>query len=161
VATRAAEKTEGVTPEQALAFVERHGIVCEASRRGAIRSLVDHIAGGTVRGNWWSHPRSRAIFAATRVVRDSPEVLVCRLVDGKITLVHRRLWPSLVRIADRFEASRLARLREVHSASGRHVIEQTPFPDWLPADVLAGGHVLDVAGASAQLQDLIGRKEEI
>ncbi|HET7778064.1 MAG TPA: hypothetical protein VFL07_05890, partial [Rudaea sp.] len=123
-----------MTPAQAVAFVERHGVVCEASRRNRILSLVDEIAGEPVRGNWWSHPRSRTIFAATRAVRDSPDVLVCRLVDGRITFVHRRLWPALVRIAGRLDPARIARLHEVHGASGRHAIEQTPFPDWLPAE---------------------------
>ncbi len=39
----------------------------------------------------WSHPRSLEIYAATRVVRDSPDVLVCRLLAGKATFVHWRL----------------------------------------------------------------------
>ena len=143
-----------MTPAQAVSFVECHGLVCEASRRSGIPSLVDEIAGETVRGNWWSHPRSKAIFAATRAVRDSPEVLVCRLVDGKITFVHRRMWPALVSIADRFDPARLARLHEVHSAKGKHVIEQTPFPDWVPTNVLAAGRKLNEADAVAQLQIL-------
>jgi hypothetical protein len=138
-----------------LAFVERHGVVCEASRRNGVPSLVDEIAGEAVRGNWWSHPHSKTIFAATRAVRDSADVLVCRLIDGKITFVHRRLWPALVRIADRFDPSRLARLHEVHSASGKHTIEQTPFPDWVPADVLAAGGKLSKTDAVAQLPILI------
>ena len=136
-----------MTPASALAFVERHGVVCEASRRSGFPSLVDEIAGEAVRGNWWSHARRREIFAATRAVRDSPDVLVCRLVDGKITFVHRRLWPALVLIADRFEPARLARLREIHSASGKHMIEQTPFPDWVPANVTAGAKRLTQAHA--------------
>ncbi len=143
-----------MTPASALAFVERHGVVCEASRRGRIPSLVDEIAGEPVRGNWWSHPRSRVIFAATRAVRDSPDVLVCRLVDGKITFVHRLLWPALARIADRFDPARLARLHEVHSANGKHVIEQTPFPRWLPADACAAEKRLSEADALARLQIL-------
>lgn len=143
-----------MTPTAALAFVERHGIVCEAARRGEIPSLVDEIAGEPVRGNWWSHPRSRQIFAATRAVRDSPDVLVCRLVDGKVTFVHRRLWPALVRIASRFDAKRLARLHEVHSASGNHVIEHAPFPDWVPVEVIALASQLEEHNALAQLKVL-------
>jgi hypothetical protein len=158
VAARAAQEAEDVTPASALAFVEHHGVVCEASRRSGIPSLVDEIAGEPVRGNWWSHSRSRAIFAATRAVRDSPDVLACRLVDGKITFVHRRLWPALVCIADRFEPAQLARLHEVHSASGKHLIEQTPFPDWVPADVRVAGGKLSKADALAQLQILFANE---
>jgi hypothetical protein len=148
-----------VTPAGALAFVERHGVVCESSRRGTIPSLVDEIAGESVRGTWWSHPRGKAIFAATRGVRDAPDILVCRLVDGRITFVHRRLWPALARIADRFDATRLTRLHEVHSATGKHLVEQTPFPDWVPADVLAAGKRLSEADALAELQVLFARQE--
>jgi len=143
-----------MTPAKALAFVERHGVACEASRRGGIPCLVDEIAGEAVRGNWWSHPRRRQIFVATRAVRDSPDVLVCRLVDGKITFVHQRLWPALARTADRFDPARLARLHEVHSASGKHVITQVSYPDWVPADVLATGRKLGKADALAELQIL-------
>jgi hypothetical protein len=159
VAARAPQKTEGLTPAKTLAFVERHGIVCEASRRGAIPSLVDEIAGESVRGNWWSHARSKTIFAATRAVRDSADILVCRLVDGKITFVHRRLWPALVRIADRFDPARLARLHEIHTASGKHKIEQSPFPDWVPADVRSAGRKLGNGGAVSQLQILFADGE--
>ncbi|MFC5488340.1 hypothetical protein [Dokdonella soli] len=134
-----------------MAFVERHGIVLEAARRGAIPSLADAVAGEPIRGNWWSHPKSRAIFAATRAVRDAPEVLVCRLVDGKVSFVHARLWPALVRFADRFPAPHLARLREIHSESGAHRIEETPFPDWLDADIIASARSLDEAAARAAL----------
>jgi len=144
-----------MTPDDALAFVERHGIVCEASRRGGVPSLVDAIAGEAVRGNWWSHPRSRAIFAATRAVRDSADVLVCRLVDGKITFVHRRLWPALARIADRFTPECLSRLREVHAANGKHRIEETPFPDWVPPTVLATAKRLKQAQAIEALGALV------
>jgi len=149
-----------VTPvAKALAFVERHGVVCEASRRGAIPSLVDEVAGEAVRGNWWSHPRSSEIFAATRAVRDTPDVLVCRLVDGKVTFVHRQLWPALLRIADRFDAKRLTRLHEVHSASGKHVIEEIPFPDWVPAKVFATARQLSETDALARLQILFAGEE--
>jgi hypothetical protein len=154
VATRAPQKTEGVTSAQALAFVERHGVVCEASRRGGIPSLVDAIAGEAVRGNWWSHPRSKAIFAVTRAVRDSQDVLLCRLVDGKISFVHRRLWPALVRIANQFDPARLAGLHEAHTASGKHTIEQTPFPNWVSADVLAASRKFSEAEGMAELKIL-------
>ena len=146
-----------MTPANALAFVERHGIVCEASRRGDIPSLVDEIAGEAVRGSWWAHPRSRAIFAATRAVRDSADVAVCRLVDGKITFVHRRLWPALVRIADRFPPACLSRLREVHTATGKHMIEEMPFPDWVPPTVLATAKRLKQAQAIEALGALVAQ----
>ncbi|MEP7042459.1 MAG: hypothetical protein ABI843_05320 [Dokdonella sp.] len=136
---------------QALAFVERHGVVLEAARHRAIACLADSIAGEPIRGSWWSHPRSREIFAITRTLRDSAELLVCRLVDDKITFAHRRCWPALVRLSARLPSARLARVREVHTEGGRHRIEQTPYPAWLPRDTAAAAQRLTDAEAIATL----------
>ena len=144
-----------MTPAQALTFIKRHGIVCESVRRGAIPALADAVAGESLSGNWWSHPKGKAIFAVTRAVRDSPYVLVCRLVDDKITFVHERLWPALVRMADRFPPKRLARVTEVHSAGGKHVLQETPFPDWLPAASAAAAKRLSEQQALADLAMLL------
>jgi hypothetical protein len=89
-----------VTSRQAAAFVRKHGVALEAAA-GPVPSLAEAIAGGPIRGSWWARPRSHEIFELTRAVRDSEDVLVCRLVDGKITYIHRRLWAPLVRVRRR------------------------------------------------------------
>ncbi|HEY7841182.1 MAG TPA: hypothetical protein VIC61_06400 [Gammaproteobacteria bacterium] len=119
---------------QALAFIRRHGVVLE-SGRGPLPSLAEKIAGGPIRGSWWGHPRSGLIFRVTRGVRDSTRVLVCRAAAGKITLVHRRAWPALVRLASRFPKASLARITEIHTASGKHVLRREAFPKWVSAGV--------------------------
>src|SRR5262245_53227262 len=121
-----------MTTRQALAFVRQYGVVLE-SAQGPVPSLAEAIAGAPIHGSWWSHPSSHLIFEVTRFVRDCEEVLVCRVVEGKVTLVHRRLWPALVRLAPRFSRPSLARIREVHTAAGRHVVRSLPFPKWVPA----------------------------
>ena len=125
-----------MTPREALAFVRKHGVVLE-SARGPVPSLAEQIAGGPIRGGWWSHPTSDRIFAVTRAVRESDQVLVCRVVQGKVTFIHRRLWPALVRSASLFPKSSLARICEVHTASGRHALQSRAFPTWVPAPVRA------------------------
>jgi hypothetical protein len=153
VATRTPQTAEILTPEQALAFVERHGVVCESARVRGTPSLADAIAGEAIRGNWWSHRASKRIFALTRAVRDAPQVLVCKLIDAKVTFVHERVWPALVRLAGRLPAERLARLREVHSARGQHVLEATPFPEWVPRAVATAAKRLDLEQALALLPE--------
>lgn len=150
-----------MTPKQALAFVRKHGIVLQAGRSKpagaagrAIPSLAEAIVGAPIRGSWWAHPQSHAIYALLGAVCASEDVLVCRLVDGKVTLVHRRLWPALVRVAPRLPAGRLARIREIHTPSGKHVIETTPFPRWVSADVKAAARALDEGEALAALPAL-------
>jgi len=139
----------------ALAFVEKHGIVLESARHPTIPSLAQAIAGGPLRGGWWSHPKGRAIFAATRAVRDSADVLVCRLIEGKITFVHSRIWPALVRLADRFPAAALERVREVHSKTGAHRLENIAFPQWVPAETAIKAKNLSEAQALTAFEILL------
>jgi hypothetical protein len=134
----------------ALAFVERHGIVL-VSAQGAAPRLVDAIAGEPVRGSWWGHPRGREIFRVLSAVQESDQVLACRLLGGKVTLVHRRLWPALVRLAGRFEPAQIARVAEEHTARGHHATRATPFPDWVPDDVRREAAALSETQAQALL----------
>ena len=98
-----------MTPGEAIAFVREHGVVLE-SVKGVVPSLAAAIAGEPIHGSWWSHPRSHQIFASTRAVRESSEVLVCRLLGGKVTFVHRERWPALVRCASHFPPEHLAKI---------------------------------------------------
>ena len=123
-----------MTPEEAVAFVEKHGLVLE-SARGVLPNLAEAVVGEPIRGSWWGHPRAHKILLCRRAVRASPDVLVCRLLAGKVTYVHRRLWPAVVRLAQRFDPSRLALIQEVHTTSGKHEVHTTAFPGWVPADV--------------------------
>jgi len=134
----------------ALAFVRRHGVVV-VSAKGKGPNLVEAIAGAPVKGSWWGHPEGKRIFSVLSAVTASDEVLVCRLVDGKVTLVHRRLWPALVRLADAFPAERIAQVLEGHTASGRHVSRALAFPDWVPAAVTQEAEALDADDARALL----------
>lgn len=130
------------TPQQALAFVKEQGVVL-VSAKGAAPRLTEAIVGEPIGGSWWSHPQGRRIFSVLNAVTGSGDVLVCRLVDGKLTLVHRRLWPALVRLADRFRPEQLARVQERHTPSGRHEKSEIPFPQWVSADVLEQGRISD------------------
>ena len=141
-----------MTSRQAAAFVRKHGVVLE-SAAGPVPSLAVAIAGGPIRGSWWSHPRSHEIFELTQEIRDREDVLVCRLVKGKITFVHRRLWPALVRAEKRFPKKQLAQVREVHTTSGRHVAQETAFPKWVPAEVTAEASGLSLEAAVRELGD--------
>jgi hypothetical protein len=66
------------------------------------------------------HARGREIFAALEAIADSNDVRSFRLVNGKITFVHRRLWPALVRLADEFGTSGSPRSSRSTRPSGAH-----------------------------------------
>jgi hypothetical protein len=139
-----------LSAREALALVRRNGVVV-VSAKGRGPTLVEAIAGQQVKGSWWGHPEGKRIFAVLSAVTESEEVLVCRLIDGKATLVHRRLWPALVRLAPALPPERISRVLDGHTASGRHVSRAVPFPAWVPAAVLQDAEALSEEEALAVL----------
>lgn len=133
-----------------LAFVAEHGVVLAAAR-GPVPSVAEAIAGEPIRGSWWGHARGKEIFDALGVIGDSPDVKCFKLVGGKVSFVHRRLWPALVALADELGKARLAEVRQEHTESGAHKNTVTPFPGWVPADVKKAASKLDAATARKQL----------
>ena len=119
----------------ALAFTEQQGVVLVAGR-GPVPRLVEVILGEPIKGSWWAHPASHRIFAVLQAVEASADLLMCRLVDGKVTLVHRRLWPALARLERRFTREQLAQIHQEHTPSGKHVNRLVEFPAWVPESVL-------------------------
>jgi hypothetical protein len=124
-----------MTARHALAFVKANGVVLE-SARGPAPKLAKRVAGEPINGSWWGHRKAAQIFHCSRAVRDSKEVLVCRLVEGKVTYVHRRLWPALVNLRTQFARGRLSAIREVHTAQGKHKTTTIAFPNWVPNEVM-------------------------
>ncbi len=145
-----------MTPKQGISFVRRHGVVLE-SARGPAPSLAEAIAGEPIVGSWWGHPRSHEIFEVTRAVRASEAILVCRLVDSKITFVHQRLWRALVAAADRLPKKGLALVQERHTSSGRHVAHEVPLPRWVPDHVVQSAAALSQSEALSQLPSFLVR----
>jgi hypothetical protein len=132
--------------KEALAFVERHGIVLQAAR-GPLPNLAEAIVGGAIRGSWWGHPKGKEIFRTVKAICQSPDVLVCKLVEGKITFVHRRLWPALIKLASRFRKEQLAKVWDEHTPSGAHQSRRKQFPGWEPSEVMKEAEALSVAEA--------------
>ena len=133
------------------ALIAEHGMLLQ-SAKGPIPNLAELVVGAPVRGSWWSHPRHDEIFRVLNEAADSPDVVRLRLVRDKVTLVHRRLWPALVRLQGALgPVARLAAVEESHTESGAHRSHRVPFPDWVPADVLAAGSSLTDDAAWAML----------
>ena len=139
-----------MTPHQVMNFIRYHGVVLQ-SAKGHEPSLAVRIAGGPIRGSWWGHPMGHEIFRLIQNVHTSKAVLVCTLAHGKITYIHRRLWPAFVRLANRFPARSLDKAQQVHLPSGRHKREDVPFPDWVPEPVLNSSKGISVQDAAAEI----------
>jgi hypothetical protein len=117
-----------------LEWIAQQGIVVQSASHAVFPSLVDFIAGEKIKGSWWGHEKGREIFRALTAVYESKDVVAAKLVDGKLTIVHRRMWPALATLA--YEGAiaheRLAKITQEHTDSGRHENRSEPFPDWLP-----------------------------
>ena len=144
-----------MTPKQALAFVKREGVVLQAAR-GPVPSLAEAVVGGAIRGSWWGHERGHEIYALAEVISESEDVLVCKLVEGKVSYVHRRLWPAFVKLAAHFQRAQLAKVWNEHTAQGAHRARTTPFPEWVPAEVTRAAARLSLREAEAMLAPWLG-----
>ena len=143
-----------MSPKQAIDFVKHHGVVLQSSQ-GPVPNLAEQIAGEPIQGSWWGHPKSRAIFRATQAVSDDPDTLVCKLINDRVTYVHRRLWPALVKLSERFGEGQIARVWDEHTDSGRHVSRKLPFPEWVPDDVMQEAQTLSVPDAEKMLSAVL------
>lgn len=61
-------------------------------------SVASLVAAEPVRGSWWSHPKTYAIWRVAVELGQRPDIAGARLVSGKVTFVHRKLWPALAAI---------------------------------------------------------------
>lgn len=151
----AAPKVTARDVEKARAFVEKNGVVLQSSR-GLVPSFAAFVAGEPIRGSWWAHPAAHRIYMLAEAVIDSGDVLVCRLVEGKVTYVHRRLWPALVKLASRFDRERLAKAWSEHTPSGAHVARRLAYPRWVPPETKAAAARLTREQAEADLRAILG-----
>lgn len=133
-----------------LAFVKEHGVVL-VSAKGSVPNLADAIAGETIRGTWWAHAKGHLIFELLGELDDHDDVRCFRLVNDKLTYVHRRCWPALVVLAERLGTKRLTAIRQEHTESGAHRNVETPYPTWVPAEVKRAAKKLTPTEAEGEL----------
>ncbi len=122
------------TPDDALRLVREHGLVT-LTRSGAGPSLVESMAGRQVKGSWWGHPAGGRIHRAATALEASPEVMVVKLVGGKVTYLHRALWPALLRVAR--DPERVADARRRLSPAAARLLAEIEGRGELRVDELA------------------------
>ena len=80
-----------------LKTLAKDGVLLQSD--AVLPSVASLIAGEPVRGTWWTHAKSQLIFDTLNKLEDNKDVLFTKLISGKVTLVHRRLWSSFVPVA--------------------------------------------------------------
>jgi hypothetical protein len=63
-----------------------------------LTALASAVAGEPIRGSWWGHAKGKLIYSIATALEDDPNVLACKLAEGKATFVDRSLWPALFRV---------------------------------------------------------------
>lgn len=104
-------------------------------------SVTTLVAGEPVRGSWWGHPAGHAIFAVCERLSDREDVLTAKLLAGKVTFVHARLWPALAGVG---RAPRQA-WRAGLSAAARRLRERVGRAGHLRTDEVRGAGVAQAA----------------
>jgi len=104
--------------EKALELVVREfrrvGVLLESDPR--LPSVTGVVVRQPLRGSWWGHPSGPRIWGVLEKFRRRREVLTTKLVSGKVTFVHRRLWPELLAVSTSKEEWQTASLSPEASA---------------------------------------------
>ena len=88
--------------ELVLRKLKHFGLLLESDSR--LPSVCTLITGEPLRGSWWAHPLAQTIFRVNEQLADHRDVLTTKLISGKVTFVHRKLWSEVLAIARSREA---------------------------------------------------------
>jgi hypothetical protein len=111
-----------------LSKILEYGFLLESDPK--LPSVCGLITGGPLSGSWWSHPLAQEIFQVNAKLEDHPDVLITKLISGKVTFFHRDLWSEIVAIGTAKEPWQMARL----SASAQELLKTIEKPGSLRTD---------------------------
>lgn len=98
---RTHEKPPSTSATRTLTRIEREferiGLLLQHDAE--LPSFTALFAGEPIRGSWWSHALAHPIYDSLHEFADRSGGLSAKIVNGKVTYVHARLWPAfLVRV---------------------------------------------------------------
>ena len=131
--------------------LERIGLLFERDR--VHPSFTAIAAGEPIAGSWWGHARGHDIYEALHRFHEGSGALSAKLVNGKVTYMHRRLWPELLALA----RANVARRREGLSPLARSLAAQVEREGLLRAHVLARAGLAGAAELNAAFKELEAR----
>jgi hypothetical protein len=79
--------------EAALQMLRQYGLLLMSDPW--LPSLVGMIVGEPLSKSWWGHPLGGVIYHVSNAVEEHPAVLTTKLLAGKVTYIHKRLWPAV------------------------------------------------------------------
>lgn len=76
------------------AELARLGLLLQHDR--ALPCVTARVAGAPIAGSWWGHSKGREIYALLLAFEAGAGALSVKLINGKVTFVHERLWSALL-----------------------------------------------------------------
>jgi hypothetical protein len=143
---RAARPASESRPERVLETLLELGLLLLHDAR--LPSVSTLVAGEPVRGSWWGHPRSHAIFRVATFLGEHRDVVVAKLVSGKVTFLHRDAWPALAGVGTAREPWQMRDLGGLERALLERV-DRSPVSGGMLADL---GAPRAVAAAAKELE---------
>ena len=95
-------------------------------------SVSNIVIGDAITGSWWAHPAAHDVFRLSCELIAHPDVLRMVLVSGKVTLVHRPLWPAVFAIGTAREPWQMSKL----SKEARTLLEKIDKPMMASGDAV-------------------------
>ncbi len=143
--------------ERVFSLLRANGLLLQQDK--TLPNVVGSVTGQSLSTSWWGHPKGRIIFAVLSELAAHPDVLFTKLLLGKATLVHRRLWPALMAVGMAREPWQLDSL----SRAGRCVLRDVDRDD---APVPATGAVAKelesrLLVVARQIHTAAGRHEHV
>jgi hypothetical protein len=134
--------------EDVLDYLRKLGVLLETDR--AFPSITGIMVRDPIKGSWWSHPMANEIYLMSQRLAHHPDTIFLKLLSGKTTYVHRRLWPELISIATAQEPWQLDAL----PASAKSVLKKIEDRGSLRMDELRGARTAKEKGADARTLEL-------
>jgi hypothetical protein len=88
--------TSGQYFDQAFGQLKKIGFILQSD--SSMPSVTVTVTGKELKGSWWASKDAQTIFEVGEMLADHPDVLVMKLIAGKVTFVHRSLWKRVYSI---------------------------------------------------------------
>jgi hypothetical protein len=129
---------------QILATLERQGLLLEADAE--LPSIATIIAGEPIKGSWWGHKMGTVIFNTCENLCDRDDILRIKLIKGKVTYIHLRLWSEISAVATAKSPWQLEEL----SIPANKLLQAVEREGFLRADEQPAGLLFDAARAAVK-----------
>lgn len=89
-------KTPSVMGKKIYKLLEEYKILLLQDK--SFPNIVSKIVGESIQGSWWGHPLANSIYNGLGWMEHNQNLLIVKLLDGKVTYVHQSLFADFYSI---------------------------------------------------------------